>query len=329
MDRLRVHLFGKPVVQRASDGAADLHCGKAQELLCYLLLNRNRAHTRESLAALLWPEIEAGASRKYLRQALWQLHQDLERPCDASRVRILTAEDHGIRLDLGSEFWLDVEIFERAWSEVQGCRGEQLSLQQAAALDEASALYRGDLLEGWYLDWCLCERERLQTIFLMMLDKLMGCSEVSQEYEKGIAYGEQILRYDRARERTYQRMMRLQFLAGDRAGGLRQFQRCSLALDEELGVRPSKLTLEIYEQLKSDRMALPQVATTPAQNQRGGRGEDSSGSIARLKSIRTLLKNLQKSLQDELREIDQVLRGAPSESLGIEIAENPKNHDEV
>jgi len=26
-------------------------------------------------------------------------------------------------------------------------------------------LYQGDLLEGWYQDWLLCERERLQNMF--------------------------------------------------------------------------------------------------------------------------------------------------------------------
>ena len=35
------------------------------------------------------------------------------------------------------------------------------------------SVYRGDLLEGCYQDWCLFERERLQNAYLAMLDKLM------------------------------------------------------------------------------------------------------------------------------------------------------------
>jgi len=328
MDRLRVHLFGKPLVQKVDHGAEDLHSGKAQELFCFLLLNRNRTHTRESLAALLWPEAGPGASRKYLRQALWQLHIGLGKTESGSRERILVGEDHGVRLDSDCRFWLDVEVFERAWCAAQGCSGELLDSEQSGALAEAVGLYRGDLLEGWYFDWCLCERERLQTIFLTMLDKLMGCAEIAQEFEKGLAYGEQILRYDRARERTYQRMMRLQFLAGDRAGGLRQFQRCSVALDEELGVRPSKQTLEVYEQIKSDRLVVsrrPSVpASSPTQIDNQQPDEAILSPTTRLKNIRALLSNLQNRVQEELRAIDQVLRAKSSESLEIKIVKNPE-----
>jgi len=40
-------------------------------------------------------------------------------------------------------------------------------------LQEAVRLSYADLLEGWYQDWCLYERERLQNIYLLILDKLM------------------------------------------------------------------------------------------------------------------------------------------------------------
>ena len=328
MEQIRVHLFGKPLVQRVGDGGENLHSGKSQELFCFLLLNRHRAHTRESLATLLWPESASSASRKYLRQAIWQLHLGLGRAGTGSHKRILVGEDHGVQLDPDGGFWLDVEVFERAWCAARGCKGELLNSEQSGALAEAVDLYRGDLLEGWYFDWCLCERERLQNIFLTMLDKLMGYAEINKEYEKGLAYGEQILRYDRARERTYQRMMRLQCLAGDRAGGLRLFQRCSVALDEELGVRPSKQTLDIYEQIKSDRLAVQRrpadPVTSPMPIDSEKLDEAILGPMARLNHIRALLSNLQNRVQEELRAVDQVLRGRLCESLDIEIVKNPK-----
>jgi hypothetical protein len=39
-----------------------------------------------------------------------------------------------------------------------------LNEAQAQLLKDAVNLYCGDLLEGWYQDWCLFERERLQSI---------------------------------------------------------------------------------------------------------------------------------------------------------------------
>jgi hypothetical protein len=51
-------------------------------------------------------------------------------------------------------------------------------------------------------DWCLGEGERLQSAYLIILDKLMGYCESHQEYEAGMAYGQRIMRYERAREST-------------------------------------------------------------------------------------------------------------------------------
>jgi len=63
--------------------------------------------------------------------------------------------------------------------------------------------------------------------------------------------------YDRARERTHRRMMRLYYLTGDRAEALRQYERCAVALEEELGISPSKNTIAIYNQIQADQLDEP------------------------------------------------------------------------
>jgi two-component SAPR family response regulator len=126
--------------------------------------------------------------------------------------------------------WLDVEVFERAFMLVQRQRGADSTRAHVESLQEAVQLYRGDLLEGWYQDWCLYERERLQNMYLVMLDKLMCHCEAMREFELGLFYGSQILRYDRAHERTHRQLMSLQYLSGDRTAALRQFERCVAAL---------------------------------------------------------------------------------------------------
>jgi DNA-binding SARP family transcriptional activator len=134
----------------------------------------------------------------------------------------------------------------------------------------AIAVYRGDLLEGWYNDWCLMERERLQSAYLALLDKLMGFSAARREYEAGLVYGQIILAHDRARERTHQRMMTLHSLAGDRTGALRQYRACVAALNEELGVAPSPRTSQLYERIAAGEVntaseaSASQASNTPA-----------------------------------------------------------------
>ncbi|NIN69138.1 MAG: hypothetical protein GTO63_31510, partial [Anaerolineae bacterium] len=81
---------------------------------------------------------------------------------------------------------------------------------------------------------CLYERERLQNMYLAILDKLVSYSEVQGAYEAGLGYGSRILSYDGARERTHRRLMRLYYLAGDRTAALRQYDSCVEALRREL-----------------------------------------------------------------------------------------------
>jgi hypothetical protein len=87
----------------------------------------------------------------------------------------------------------------------------------------------------------------------------MGFCELARKFVAGIDYGMRILKQDRACERTHRRMMRLHYLAGDRTAALRQYARCLDALDQELGVGPARATVHLYEQIRADRLAAPDI----------------------------------------------------------------------
>jgi len=307
MTLLNIRLFGSLSIQRNGQELGGLHAGKAQELLCYLLLHRDKPHPREALGTLLWGDCTSVQSKKYLRQTLWQLHQGLHGTKPLDHERMLLVDSECVRLDTTSDFRLDVAVMEDAFSPVRKVAGQQLDQAQADALRNATTLYAGDLLEGWFADWCLFERERLQSMYLSMLDKLMAYCESHHEYEDGMAHGEQMLRRDRACERTYIRLMRLQYLAGDRAGAIRQFHRCAAALQEELGVRPAKRTLELFEQIRADSL---EHCTPPKPN--GVPGQDTalvslSSLPARLKTIYLLLLQVRNRLDQDLDAVEKAL----------------------
>lgn len=294
MSSLRIELFGKFGVYGQGQPVTGLESSKVQELLCYLLLNRCRPHARETLAGVLWGENSTVQSKKYLRQALWHLQSALE-AC-ATEERLLLLEPNWIQINGECALWLDVDEFERAFAHVQGMGGAQFDEGQAQLVRHTVELYRGDLLEGWYQDWCCYERERFQNMYLTLLDKLMSFAEAHGEYEAGLEYGRRILRYDRARERTHQQMIRLHMLAGNRAAALRQFERCAAALDEELGVKPSKNTLSLCAQIQSDSL---ETADAPA-----SLTPDLAG---RLEHLWNKLSQMQSQLQEEMLAIEQLL----------------------
>src|SRR5919198_720399 len=83
---LEIRLFGQVSVHQNGRPLSDLSA-KALELLCYLLLHRDRGHTRETLTGVLWPEASDSLSKKYLRQTLWQLHSALASPAGGGQKR--------------------------------------------------------------------------------------------------------------------------------------------------------------------------------------------------------------------------------------------------
>ncbi len=199
---------------------------------------------------------------------------------------------------------MDTALFETALAPVRGTPGANLDEQKACSLRRAVELYRGELLEGWYQDWCLFHRERLRNSYELMLEKLMGYCETCGDFEAGQGYGELLLRQDQARERTYYRLMRLNYLAGDRARAFRLFHRCEEVLKKELGVQPGKRIVELYDKLRTS-----QVGVVVTEGEDGAKARVVASEVLghRLRRIRSLLLKVRRQLERDIREVDKVL----------------------
>jgi DNA-binding SARP family transcriptional activator len=300
---LTVRLFGKFQVQRDGHHLSSWNARKVQELFAYLLLNRERPHARHVLAELLWPESTSEQSLKYFRHAIWQLQTVLD--CD-----VLDVDAESLVLNPESSLWLDVSEFELVYSHVQGILGEDLDGQRIRNLDEALKLYRSDLLEGWYQDWCLFERDRLQRMYLAMLEKRMAYCEAHDELELGLDCGNCALRYDVAHERIHRRMMRLYYKSGDRTSALRQYGRCVTLLREELDVDPSERTLALYEQIRSDRLATPgQTVDKEQERISPGTPLPLDQTLSHLKQLETSVSKVEHQLHEAIQTIEAALNG--------------------
>lgn len=302
MSALTIRLFGKFSVQTDNRVLSGFDAAKIRELLCYLLVWRDRPHLREVLAGTLWGDSPAEQSKKYLRQALWQLQATLDQQTHPVSIHLLLLEPEWIQFNPKVDLWLDVSIFEDVFAHVQGMAVQNLDSNSIKSLEDAVQLYRGDLLEGCYHDWCLYERERYQNMYFAMLDKLIGYCEAHGDYESGVNYGLIILRHDCARERTHQHLMRLNYLAGDRAAALRQYERCVAALSEELGVTPSRSTTILYEQIRADRL---EVLLTPSPSVQ----EPATllQVLSHLKQVQITLIDLHQDVVRDIQTIEQAL----------------------
>jgi DNA-binding SARP family transcriptional activator len=216
------------------------------------VLNRERPHHRDPLAAIFWAEYPPEKSRKYLRNALWRLREGLQK-IGAVPSEYIAVDDDCISFLTSSPYWLDVEFFEGTIEGFRYLSGQKLSVEQAEELERAVDLYSGDLLEGVYEDWCLYERERLNLLLLNALTKLMIYHGLHNSYDLGLACGERILSFDHTREKIHRLMMWLHWLSGDRIAALAQYKRCGQILRETLDTKPMTETHQLYREMVHDR----------------------------------------------------------------------------
>jgi DNA-binding SARP family transcriptional activator len=132
MARLTLTLLGGFRAQLGTGATLSLPSKKSQALLAYLAVCQARRTTRDSLADLLWGDTGEVQARQSLRQALAGLRRVLPR----TKPAIVVADHQAIALNAAA-------------TDVDALRFERLVSQaRPEALQEAVALFRGDLLEG-------------------------------------------------------------------------------------------------------------------------------------------------------------------------------------
>ncbi|MGH7392260.1 MAG: ATP-binding protein, partial [Candidatus Rokuibacteriota bacterium] len=236
MSRLSLRLLGGFEAQ--VDGARSLPLAgkKIHALLAYLAMRPGQACLREKLMALLWGDSPEPQARHSLSQALFALRRWLG-PC----ASCLVVETRTLALD-ASAIDVDVARFERLVSD-----------GTAAALEEAAALYTGDLLEGLDVDeapfeeWLIAERERLRERGVEALARLLAHQMKHDLVADATQNAVRLLALDPLQEPVHRTLMRLYVRQGRRAAALRQYQVCVGILRRELGVDPEQETRELYQ----------------------------------------------------------------------------------
>ena len=248
MAQLKLSLLG--VIEATLDGKSlsGIKTDKARALLIYLAVERSRAHRRQSLAGMLWPDYPEEGARANLRHALANLRQVLGE--EQNKTSFLRVEGETLQLNPESDYWLDVADFERlaAGSEV-------------VDLEAAVALYRGGFLEGFTLkdspdfdNWTAILRERYLGMVSAALGKLAEVYDQAKEYGKALTYTRKRLELEPWQEAAHQQLMRFLALSGQRASALAQYEACCKLLKEELGVEPSVETRRLQASIRDGEL---------------------------------------------------------------------------
>lgn len=227
---LEIRLLGTPEFLYEGRAFRFTALPRALPLLGWCLLRRRAAHARDGLAFSFWPDSEEDEARANLRRHLYAIAKALPAHSDGPWI---IADKKTVAWNSRAACSFDVTEFERL-------------LAEERTLDDAAALYRGPLLDGYDEPWIVSERERiaaaLETSLLRALER-----ERELRPELAIGYAKRLLAIDPWREDAIRALVSLRHRLGDRAGALREYRSFAERLRDELDVAPMPETTAAYD----------------------------------------------------------------------------------
>lgn len=195
-------------------------------LLAWLALEGPTPRLR--MAQLLWPDSDPPAARNALRQRLFTLRKTLGAEVVAGTATLTLAP--GVTHDLDAA-------------------GSVLGAAEAVAGGEFAA-------------WLEQQRGRRRTLAQQALASLAQGAEDTQDWTQALAHACELLALEPTSEAAHRRLMRLHYLAGDRAGALLAFERCEHTLRDEVGTVPSAETLALLATIRQSTALAIRTRTT-------------------------------------------------------------------
>ena len=237
-----IFLFNHPNVEKRS--LKKPPTAKSQSLLAYLIAYRNRAHPREQLASMFWGNRPEQRARHSLSTALWHINRCFPQPAPFHT----TIAD--VQFIYPGIVIADIESFQLAAAQ-----------SEIPNLENARSQYKGEFMHGFYDDWIINERYRLQEIYHQTLARLMGLYENSQHHRDALATARLLLQENPLREDAHRTAMRAYCHLGQRNEALEQYLTCQKTIRQELKVDPMPETTALFKEIQAGRIAIGKPQT--------------------------------------------------------------------
>lgn len=236
---------------------------KTQTLLKVLLTERGRVFTQDQLIEYLFPELDPQKALKSLHGRISELRHLLEPGLKKGRDSqyILRVEGGGYCFSKEVPCRLDTEEFEKHCEIAQELVDTHRWLQALERYRRGIDLHRGPYLaEDLYEEWSLAPREHWRGIYLRALAQLAECQARLGQYLQAIDSCHRIIELEPYRESAYRAKMLYHYYAGERLEAQKTYRACMKVLKDELEVKPSQETQELYELILQGQVPpLPRV----------------------------------------------------------------------
>jgi two-component SAPR family response regulator len=195
--------------------------------------------TKEDIGEVFWPEADQQTIRLRFKNSIYRVRHALG-------TESVTLSDEVYRFNRTLDYDYDVEDFLQEISSAQSTNDQNVKIQH---LKNALALYKGPYLPKMDYEWALVQRENLHQKYLAIASNLIDLLIETKQYQQAIAYSDRAIEIDPCLEAAHRSAMVAYSALGDKAGMVRQFDKCKKLLLNDLGVTPSPQTETLYRTL--------------------------------------------------------------------------------
>ena len=222
---------------------------KAKELFALLLLDRQRALSRDELIAQLWPDTDTASAVSNFHFTLHALRKALA-AAGASEATSVMRTEAGYRLALPATIHVDIDVFRRSLRRGREARDAGRARDATQHLRTAVAVYRGQFLADLTAPWIDRQREETDRQLVLAAKELALLELEWKEPKAAIRPLERLLEREPYDEEAHRLLMRAHHEAGDHALAIRHYQALETMLRRDLGAEPEAATKELHQRQK-------------------------------------------------------------------------------
>ena len=229
-------------------------------LFACLAMQPGRLVPRDEIAQVLWGDAPPATRDKALTVLVSKLRALLtEAGLDGAQV--LTNAFGCYRLELPADATVDVLEAASAVRDAERALADGDLTRASQQAKTAEVLSRSTFLPGESGEWVEAQRRELGALRGRAIHALGEAALRSGRAHQAAGWAEQAVALEPFRESGYRLLMQAHAADGNRAEGLRVYDRCRRLLQEELGTDPSPETEGVYRQLLAEGATRP--ATDP------------------------------------------------------------------
>ncbi len=180
------------------------------------------------IAGTLWPDTTDVRALSSLRAAVLRVRRSAPELLDGGRTS----------LALAAEVQVDVNEVMQCVTDVAADPARQVNL-----------LRHADLLPGWYEDWVVVERERLQQLRLLSLESVARAALDRGDFDLALTAAIETIAIEPLRERAHAIAIRAHLMAGNQSSAVTEYRDYRHLLRTMLAIAPSRELNELLTPL--------------------------------------------------------------------------------